>query len=86
VVNLTVLSYLLGGRVLPGVVAALVVVVVGVVLDGLVVVGVVGLVGVSVTMAVVVVTESSTDKTDCHNITEILLKVALNTVNQPILL
>jgi len=57
VVNLTVLSYLLGGSVLPGVVVTLVVVVVGVVLDGLVVVGVVGLVGVSVTMAVVVVTD-----------------------------
>ena len=26
---------------------------------------------------------SSTNKTDCHNITEILLKVALNTINQP---
>ena len=25
---------------------------------------------------------SSTNKTDCHNITEILLKVALNTINQ----
>jgi hypothetical protein len=24
-----------------------------------------------------------TNKTDCHNITEILLKVALNTINQP---
>ena len=27
---------------------------------------------------------SSTNKTDCHNITEILLKVALNTINQTI--
>ena len=27
---------------------------------------------------------SSTNKTDCHDITEILLKVALNTINQPI--
>ena len=26
---------------------------------------------------------SSTNKTDCHNITEILLEVALNTINQP---
>jgi hypothetical protein len=26
----------------------------------------------------------STNKTDCHDITEILLKVALNTINQPI--
>ena len=26
---------------------------------------------------------SSTNKTDCHNIAEILLKVALNTINQP---
>ena len=26
---------------------------------------------------------SSTNKTDCHDITEILLKVALNTINQP---
>jgi len=26
---------------------------------------------------------SSTNKTDHHNITEILLKVALNTINQP---
>jgi len=26
-------------------------------------------------------TVSSTNKTDCHNITEILLKVALNTIN-----
>jgi hypothetical protein len=26
---------------------------------------------------------SSTHKTDCHDITEILLKVALNTINQP---
>jgi hypothetical protein len=26
---------------------------------------------------------SSTNKTDCHNIIEILLKVALNTINQP---
>ena len=26
---------------------------------------------------------SSTNKTDCHEITEILLKVALNTTNQP---
>ena len=26
---------------------------------------------------------SSTDKTDRHDITEILLKVALNTINQP---
>jgi hypothetical protein len=26
---------------------------------------------------------SSPNKTDCHNITEILLKVALNTINQP---
>jgi hypothetical protein len=25
---------------------------------------------------------SSTNKTDCHDITEILLKVALNTINQ----
>jgi hypothetical protein len=25
----------------------------------------------------------STNKTDCHDITEILLKVALNTINQP---
>jgi hypothetical protein len=25
---------------------------------------------------------SSTNKTDCHNITEILLKVALNTINK----
>ena len=25
---------------------------------------------------------SFTNKTDCHNITEILLKVALNTINQ----
>jgi hypothetical protein len=25
---------------------------------------------------------SSTNKTDCHNITEILLKVALNTIKQ----
>jgi hypothetical protein len=25
---------------------------------------------------------SSTNKTDCHNIAEILLKVALNTINQ----
>ena len=29
---------------------------------------------------------SSTNKTDCHNITEILLKVALNTINQTKLL
>ena len=29
---------------------------------------------------------SSTNKTDCHDITEILLKVALNTINQPSLL
>jgi len=28
---------------------------------------------------------SSTNKTDCHNITEILLKVALNTINQTLL-
>ena len=27
---------------------------------------------------------SSTTKTDCHNIAEILLKVALNTINQSI--
>jgi hypothetical protein len=27
---------------------------------------------------------SSTNKTDCHNIIEILLKVALSTINQPI--
>ena len=27
-------------------------------------------------------TVSSTDKTDCHDITEILLKVLLNTINQ----
>jgi hypothetical protein len=27
---------------------------------------------------------SSTNKTDCHDITEILLKVAVNTINQPI--
>ena len=27
---------------------------------------------------------SSTNKTDCHDITEILLKVALNTINQPV--
>jgi hypothetical protein len=26
----------------------------------------------------------STNKTDCHNIAEILLKVALNTINQTI--
>jgi hypothetical protein len=26
---------------------------------------------------------SSTNKTDCHDITEILLKMALNTINQP---
>ena len=26
---------------------------------------------------------SSTNKTDCHDITEILLKVALSTINQP---
>jgi hypothetical protein len=26
---------------------------------------------------------SSTNKTDCHDITEILLKVALNTINHP---
>ena len=26
---------------------------------------------------------SSTNKTDCHNITEMLLKVVLNTINQP---
>ena len=26
---------------------------------------------------------SSTNETDCHDITEILLKVALNTINQP---
>jgi hypothetical protein len=26
---------------------------------------------------------SSTNKTDCHNITAILLKVVLNTINQP---
>jgi hypothetical protein len=26
---------------------------------------------------------SSTHKTDCHDITEILLKVAFNTINQP---
>jgi hypothetical protein len=26
---------------------------------------------------------SSNNKTDCHDITEILLKVALNTINQP---
>jgi hypothetical protein len=26
---------------------------------------------------------SSTNKTDCHDITEILLKVELNTINQP---
>jgi hypothetical protein len=26
---------------------------------------------------------SSTNKTDCHNIDEILLKEALNTINQP---
>jgi hypothetical protein len=26
---------------------------------------------------------SSTNKTDCHDITEILLKIALNTINQP---
>ena len=25
----------------------------------------------------------STNETDCHDITEILLKVALNTINQP---
>jgi hypothetical protein len=29
-------------------------------------------------------TGSSTNKTDCHDITEILLKVALNTINQTI--
>ena len=29
---------------------------------------------------------SSTNKTDCHNITEILLKVELNTINQTNLL
>ena len=29
--------------------------------------------------------DSSTDKTDCHYIAEILLKVALNTINQPII-
>ena len=29
---------------------------------------------------------SSTTKTDHHDITEILLKVALNTINQPLLL
>ena len=28
---------------------------------------------------------SATNKTDCHNITEILLKVALNTINQTII-
>jgi hypothetical protein len=28
---------------------------------------------------------SSTNKTDCHNITEILLKVAFNTIKQPTL-
>ena len=28
---------------------------------------------------------SSTNKTDCHNITVILLKVALNTINQTII-
>ena len=27
---------------------------------------------------------SSTNKTDCHDITEILLKVALNTITQPL--
>jgi hypothetical protein len=26
---------------------------------------------------------SSTNKTDCHDITEVLLKVAVNTINQP---
>jgi hypothetical protein len=26
---------------------------------------------------------SSTNKSDCHDITEILLKVVLNTINQP---
>jgi hypothetical protein len=26
---------------------------------------------------------SSINKTDCHNVTEILLKVVLNTINQP---
>ena len=28
---------------------------------------------------------SSTNKTDCHDVIEILLKVALNTINQPII-
>jgi hypothetical protein len=30
-----------------------------------------------------IITLSSTNKTDCHDITEILLKVALTTINQP---